>query len=623
MMDNLTIQASEADGGRGLADRRRAPRSSSSSTAPRASATRGSSEVQAICAAHGALRGAGRRVGRRARAHLADAQGGVRGDGPAAPELLRPGRRDPAHEAARGPRPHRGARRAVRAAGGQRLPRRRRQPAPARLLRRQEGGRRRAGRGARRARSSSRASRRAARSRASTASASTRSATCRRCSPRPTWTAFQKLRCAFDPDGRTNPGKVMPTPRLCGEVPGPYRRAPARARGPGGTVLMVRRIHRRPVDGRRGGRGPARRRGLRPARAHRRQRLQARLGQPDRAAGRRAAHDEHGPRGRAQRGRLHRRSSRPALPFATPQAELAAKGQMLALDPPGRGGDGRRRVRDRGLRAAAPPLRRAARPRPRRPARARRRQRRAGGRQGHQERRRLRPRQALHRRRSGRSGSSAEIAVRLHPLPAGHGDRGRAQRRPREARGRRRSLRARAARGGRASTWAGTRRAARSSCASAETASARVAQDAAAARRRGARRRPWRRTTTPSGRASARGSARPTGSWSRVARRPGACGSCSRRRRTAGATLVGRAALGPVVAAPRPRVRRRRDRPRHELRERLAPAAVTRHRRSGGRPRGRRSLGTGRPGPPRAHAPREGALRPDRRLRPGLFVGGL
>ncbi|MFE9689447.1 FAD-linked oxidase C-terminal domain-containing protein [Micromonospora sp. NPDC005806] len=28
------------------------------------------------------------------------------------------------------------------------------------------------------------------------------------------------LRCAFDPDGLANPGKVFPTPRLCGEVPG-------------------------------------------------------------------------------------------------------------------------------------------------------------------------------------------------------------------------------------------------------------------------------------------------------------------------------------------------------------------------------------------------------------------
>ncbi len=37
---------------------------------------------------------------------------------------------------------------------------------------------------------------------------------------------FQRLRCAFDPDGLANPGKVMPTPRLCGEVPGPYRQHP-------------------------------------------------------------------------------------------------------------------------------------------------------------------------------------------------------------------------------------------------------------------------------------------------------------------------------------------------------------------------------------------------------------
>jgi glycolate oxidase len=37
---------------------------------------------------------------------------------------------------------------------------------------------------------------------------------------------FQRLRCAFDPNGLANPGKVMPTPRLCGEVPGPYREHP-------------------------------------------------------------------------------------------------------------------------------------------------------------------------------------------------------------------------------------------------------------------------------------------------------------------------------------------------------------------------------------------------------------
>jgi len=43
--------------------------------------------------------------------------------------------------------------------------------------------------------------------------------------------AFQKLRCAFDPQGIANPGKVMPTPRLCGEVPGPYRQHPLEAAG--------------------------------------------------------------------------------------------------------------------------------------------------------------------------------------------------------------------------------------------------------------------------------------------------------------------------------------------------------------------------------------------------------
>jgi glycolate oxidase len=34
---------------------------------------------------------------------------------------------------------------------------------------------------------------------------------------------FERLRRAFDPEGICNPGKVIPTPRLCGEVPGPYR----------------------------------------------------------------------------------------------------------------------------------------------------------------------------------------------------------------------------------------------------------------------------------------------------------------------------------------------------------------------------------------------------------------
>src|SRR5262249_25404272 len=30
------------------------------------------------------------------------------------------------------------------------------------------------------------------------------------------------LRCSFDPENRFNPGKVFPTPRLCGDRPGKY-----------------------------------------------------------------------------------------------------------------------------------------------------------------------------------------------------------------------------------------------------------------------------------------------------------------------------------------------------------------------------------------------------------------
>ncbi len=43
--------------------------------------------------------------------------------------------------------------------------------------------------------------------------------------------AMQRLRRAFDPKGLANPGKVFPTPRLCGEVPGPYRVHPLERAG--------------------------------------------------------------------------------------------------------------------------------------------------------------------------------------------------------------------------------------------------------------------------------------------------------------------------------------------------------------------------------------------------------
>jgi glycolate oxidase len=44
---------------------------------------------------------------------------------------------------------------------------------------------------------------------------------------------MQLVRCAFDPDGLANPGKIFPTPRLCGEVPGRHKGAhPVQEAGP-------------------------------------------------------------------------------------------------------------------------------------------------------------------------------------------------------------------------------------------------------------------------------------------------------------------------------------------------------------------------------------------------------
>jgi glycolate oxidase len=44
---------------------------------------------------------------------------------------------------------------------------------------------------------------------------------------------MQRVRRVFDPQGLCNPGKVLPTPRLCGEVPGPYRAHPVERSGLG------------------------------------------------------------------------------------------------------------------------------------------------------------------------------------------------------------------------------------------------------------------------------------------------------------------------------------------------------------------------------------------------------
>jgi len=42
---------------------------------------------------------------------------------------------------------------------------------------------------------------------------------------------MDRVRRAFDPTGLCNPDKVFPTPRLCGESPGPYRRHPIEQAG--------------------------------------------------------------------------------------------------------------------------------------------------------------------------------------------------------------------------------------------------------------------------------------------------------------------------------------------------------------------------------------------------------
>jgi glycolate oxidase len=42
---------------------------------------------------------------------------------------------------------------------------------------------------------------------------------------------MEAVRDAIDPQRLCNPGKVFPTPRLCGEVPGPYREHPVEKAG--------------------------------------------------------------------------------------------------------------------------------------------------------------------------------------------------------------------------------------------------------------------------------------------------------------------------------------------------------------------------------------------------------
>ena len=137
--------------------------------------------------------------------------------------------------------------------------------------------------------------------------------------------AFQRLRCSFDPAGLANPGKLMPTPRLCGEVPGPVPAASAGGGRAGGAVL-------RPETRSGGGEAAARAASGRSGRS---------------AAGRSrgcAARDEEPlETGGLDRILEHNVGDFTAVleagvPFAEAQATFAEHGQRLAWDPPDPGG---------------------------------------------------------------------------------------------------------------------------------------------------------------------------------------------------------------------------------------------------------------------------------------------
>ena len=420
--------------------------------------------------------------------------------------------------------------------------------------------------------------------------------------------AFQRLRCAFDPDQRANPGKVMPTPRLCGEVPGPYRRHPLEQAGAGGAVLMATAEARaqRPRHRRRAGRrsspaADAGRHAVRVRGAGTKLHWAAR-----RRAGARAVHDRARPHRRAQRGR----------PDGGARGGRAARARAAARSP--------RRARcSRSTRPTRAAPRSAGSWRPTTPGPLRARyggardlvvghargaRRRDGGqerRQGDQERRGLRPRQAVHRlvrdaRRDPRGVGAAP------PAAARDRHRGRPLPRPGRARPRRCGALARAPRAARPRRALGRRRGH-----GAVALRRRGRAPAGGGRRAAAAARPgWRPSWPPTTTSPVAGPARRAS-----ARRAGSSCACRRCRPTSrellriaerhGATLVGRAGLGLSW------LRLDDGDPRRwssELRARYTIAVVL------DRPAGleRRAGRAGRPRRRAARAPRQGALRPER-----------
>ena len=213
------------------------------------------------------------------------------------------------------------------------------------------------------------------------------------------------VRCAFDPEVRINPGKVFPTPRLCGDRPGVYVAARHRGRRAGRARLMTRRRprHRRDPGG--SGRAPRMRRprvdecaevmamaGARAAAPRLRRRRHGAGARAPRRPGSTRWCAPSGWRGSSStRRRTRSWSSRPGCTLAALQAALArARSAAGARSAVAGASDDRRPGRDRRVRAAARALRRGPRSDHRRHAGARRRRGRARRRQGGEERRRLR-----------------------------------------------------------------------------------------------------------------------------------------------------------------------------------------------------------------------------------------